>query len=163
MDATMTPLPPAKAVRDLLLDLLGRNIDVAPADPYAPEGGERATLAVYVDDSMRTRAVAVADLQLSAYAGAAIGLVPAGGAEAAIEDGALPTAIEENLYEVLNICAALLNAEGLPHVKLYGMYGPGTVPPVDVSGFARTIGRRLDLQVTVAGYGAGRLSIVLVG
>ena len=159
----MTSLPPAKAVRDLLLDLLGRNVDVAPGDPYAPEGGERATLAVYVDDAMRTRAVAVADLPFSAYAGAAIGLVPAGGAEAAIEDRALSTAIEENLYEVLNICAALLNAEGAPHVKLYGMYGPGTVPPVDVSGFARTIGRRLDLQVTVTGYGAGRLSLVLVG
>lgn len=159
----MTPLPPGKAVRDLLLDLLGRNVDVAPGDPYAPEGGERATLAVYVDDAMRTRAVAVADLPLSAYAGAAIGLIPAGGAEAAIEDRALSTAIEENLYEVLNICAALLNVEGAPHVKLYAMYGPGTVPPVDVSGFARAIGRRLDLQVTVTGYGVGRLSLVLVG
>jgi hypothetical protein len=163
MDATMVSLPPTKSVRDLLLDLLRRRIDLCPGHPYAPERGERATLAVYVDDAMRTRAVAIADLPFSAYAGAAIGLITSGSAEAAIDTKALPAPIRENLRELLNACASLLEAEGVPHVRLYEMYPPGTTPPIDVSGYARAVGRRLDLEVTVAGYGAGRLSIVLVG
>jgi hypothetical protein len=163
MIAAVTPVPAPKLVRDLLEDLLGRQVDVRPGEPLSPEDDRATTVAVYVDDSLTLRLVGVADVAFSAYAGASIGLVPVGRAELAVEERSLPETIEENLYEVLNICAALLNAEGVPHVKLYGMYGPGTVPPVDVSGFARTIGRRLDLQVTVAGYGAGRLSLVLVG
>ncbi|HET7328547.1 MAG TPA: hypothetical protein VFJ14_14820 [Nocardioidaceae bacterium] len=158
-----TALPTTKALRDLLLDLLGRDVEVAPTEPYAPEADERATSAVYVDDSMHTSAVMVADLPFSAYAGAAIGLVPVGGAKAAIEDRELAPTVRDNLYEVLNICASLLNGEGRPHVKLHTMYEPGAWPPADVSAYAKALGRRLDLTVDIAGYGSGRLSIVVVG
>lgn len=160
MPTALTPVPASKDVRDLLEQLLDRGVEVAPGDPYAPADGERATLAVYVDDQMHTRAVAVADLPFSAYVGAAIGLLPVGGAEAALEDKALSPTLRENLHEVLNIVAALLNPEGAPHVRLYAMHAPGEVPPIDVSGFARTLGRRLDLRVDVAGYGSGRFSLV---
>ena len=156
------PVPTPREVRDLLRDLLARDVEVEVGDPYAPEPGERATLAVYVDDLVRTRAVAVADLDFSAYAGAAIGLVPPGGARVAVEERELSPMIAENLYEVLNICASLLDAEGLVHVKLHEVFAPGAVPPTDVAAFARTLGRRLDLGITIAGYGAGRLSLVLV-
>ncbi len=161
--SALTPLPAPKDVRDLLQQLLGRGVEVAPSDPYAPQDGARATLAVYVDDQLRTCAVAVADLPFSAYAGAAIGLVPVGGAEAALEEAALSRALRENLYEVLDVAAALLNAEGVPRVKLYAVHAPGEIPPIDVSGFARTLGRRLDLSVDIAGYGAGRFSVVGLG
>lgn len=160
MGTALTPVPAPKDVRDLFAGLLGRRVEVAPADPYAPGDGERATLAVYVDDQMRTRAVAVADLPFSAYVGAAIGLIPVGGVEAALEDKELSPVLRENLHEVLNVAASLLNAEGLPHVRLYAIHAPGEVPPIDVSGFARTLGRRLDLHVEVSGYGSGRFSVV---
>jgi hypothetical protein len=157
---TSRVLPDPKAVRDLLLDLLGRNVEVATADPYGATGNEQATFGVYVDDKMHTLAVVTADLELSAFMGAAIGLVPVGGAEVAIEDRKLSQMLEENLYEVLNICASLLNAEGRPHVKLHAIYAPGTLPPNDVPVYAQALGNRLDLTVTIAGYGAGRMSFV---
>ncbi|MFZ5849334.1 MAG: hypothetical protein ACOYX5_18345 [Actinomycetota bacterium] len=155
-----TPLPTPKAVRDLLLDLLGRNVEVAIGDAYAPKPKEPATLAVFVDDGLRTRAVIALDLDLSAYAAAAIGLIPVGGAEAAIEDAELSPLLQENLGEVLNICGSLLNAEGHPHVKLHATYPPGAATPSDVPGFAAILGNRLDLVVDVTGYGKGKLSIV---
>jgi hypothetical protein len=154
-------LPTPKAVRDLLLDLLGRNVEVtAVPDMYAPPRNEPATLAVYVDDGMRTMAVVAADLQFSAYVGAAIGLVPKGGADAAIEDGELSPLLQDNLSEVLNICASLLNTPGQPHVRLHAAYAPGVVPPGDVPAFATVLGQRLDLTVEVGGYGKGRFSII---
>ena len=160
---TSASLPTPKAVRDLLLDLLGRNVEVDVADPYAPAQNEPATLAVYVDDGMRTMAVVAADLPFSANVGAAIGLIPKGGAEAAIEDGELSPLLQDNLSEVLNICATLLNTPGQPHVRLHAAYPPGVMPPSDVPGFATVLGQRLDLTVEVAGYGKGRFSVVALG
>lgn len=157
---TETPIPPAKPVRDLLEDLLGRDVDVRPGAPLSPEHDRSTTVAVYVDDALQLRLVGVADLAFSAYAGAAIGLVPAGAAQAAVEDRLLPSNIQDNLYEVLNICAALLNAEGLPHVKLHTVHFPGATPPHQVLSVACTLGRRLDLEVDIAGYGTGRFSLV---
>jgi hypothetical protein len=164
MYTTTRPRVPApKPVRDMMADLLGRNVDVATAGPYAPQHGDAGTLAVYVDDATVVRAVVVADLPFSAYAGAAIGLVPAHAAEVALEEKVLPQTIEENLYEVLNISASLLNAEGLPHLRLYQMYAPGNLPPAEISNCVRSLGGRLDLTVDVQGYGKGRLSFVVLG
>ena len=152
-------LPSIKDVRDMLTDLLGKDVTTAPSAPVEPD--KPIGIGVFVDDSTRTAAVAVADLKLAAYLGAAIGLVPPGGAEAAIEDGVLPATISDNFAEVLNILSALFNTPGAPHLRLYATYGPGEVPPTDVSALVRGHGGRLDLDVTIAGYGQGRLSFVL--
>jgi hypothetical protein len=158
--ATTTVLPPAKAVRDLLEDLLGRDIEVSPSEPLVPGVKEPAAVAVYVDKGLRTCAVVTFDLALSAYAGAAIGLIPKGGAEACLEEGELTPMVRDNLSEVLNIFSVIFQKPNVPAVRLYGVYEPGELPPADVSAYARTVGRRLDVTVKVAGYGFGRLAVV---
>lgn len=157
-----TLLPAAKDVKDVLAGLLGRDVEVNVGDPFAGDQREGATYAVYVDDQLRTRAVAVADLAFSAHAGAAIGLVPVGGAEVAIEERDLSPMLQENLAEVLNVCASLFNADGYPHVKLYGVHHVGEAVPTDVAGLAAVTGRRIDLDVSIASYGAGKLSLVCI-
>jgi hypothetical protein len=154
-------LPDARATREMLEGLLFRDVTVAPSEPVAT--GEKNLIGVgsYVDDANRLAAVAVLDLELSAYSAAAIGLVPAGGAEAAIEDRELAPSLQDNLYEVLNVLSALFNVPGAPHLRLAESYPPGEVPSADVAALVRTLGKRLDLSVTVAGYGTGTLSLVL--
>jgi hypothetical protein len=98
---------------------------------------------------------------MTAYAGAAIGLIPAGGAQDAVKERSLPPMLTDNLGEVLNVLAALFNAEGAPHLKLYASYPPGTDAPPDVIALGKAIGNRLDLAVDIPGYGAGTLSLVL--
>ena len=66
----------------------------------------------------------------------------------------------ENFAEVLSIGSTLLNHDGAPHVRLYGSYPPGENPPADIAGLLHGLGRRLDLQVTISGYGTGTLSVV---
>lgn len=162
-DGPRTPLPTTKAVRDLLVGLLGRDVEVAVTDPFSPGPGHRVTLAVYVDDGMRARAVVVADLPFSAYAGAAIGLVPPAAAHAAIEQRELGEMLQENLAEVLNVCAALVNADGLRHLRLHAVYPVGAAAPSDVVAFAGVLGQRLDLEAAIPSYGTGRLSVVCLG
>ncbi len=155
-----TKLPTSKAVRDTLADLLGRAVDVAPHAPVASVPTD--SLAIYVDEHLGTRAIVMADLPCSVFIGSALGLVPAGAAKDAVKDKVLPENARENLAEVLNIVSGLLNQPGTPHVKLYGVHSPGDSVPVDIRAAAAALGRRLDLEVTVPGYGTGVLSVVLV-
>jgi len=155
-------LPNPKEIRDLLTDLLGREVTLSPSAPLAPTPRTPCTIGVYVDDALQVTAVVSFDLALSAHAGAAIGLVPVAGAEAAIEEGTLNDTLRDNVYEVLNIGASLFNPEGATHLRLYDVHHAGAPVPGDVLVKAVTLGRREDLAVQVAGYGSGRLSYVLV-
>jgi hypothetical protein len=159
---SFTELPPNKAVKDVFEDLLGREIEVRPSGDRTPWGPEHLTMeAVYVDDQMRMRAVIVTDLALTAYAAAAIGLVPPGGAEAAIEDGELSETLVDNITEVFNIMAGMFNRDGAPHVRLYAWYPPGDPAPSDVADLAAALIGRNDLHVSIAGYGEGQIGLVI--
>lgn len=155
-------LPAPKEIRDLLTELLDREVTVSPHAPLAPTPANPCTVGVYVDDSLQVTAVIAFDLPLSAHAAASIGLVPAAGAEAAIAEGALSDTLRDNVYEVLNIAASLFNADGATHVRLYDAHHIGNPLPPDVMVKALTLGRREDLAVDVAGYGSGTLGVVLV-
>jgi hypothetical protein len=151
-------LPAPKEVRDLLGDLLGREVTVAPADP--PSGAVPPT-AVFVHDDLSTAGVIGFELPLAANVAAAVGLIPPGGAEACVEDGELSPLFGENLAEVANVLATLFNANGGPHVKLHALHRTGPEVPTDVVSHLQALGNRLDLSVTVAGYGTGIFSLVV--
>ena len=155
-------LPVPKQLRDLLAELLDRDVTLAPTTPYAPGPTTPASVAVYVDDSLMIRAAMICDLPLSAYAGAAIGLVPPGGADAAIGEGSLNDTLRDNLYEVLNIAASVFNVPGADHLRLHELHPAGPPLQPQVRLHTLTLGRREDLSVDVAGYGSGVLSVVLV-
>jgi hypothetical protein len=154
-------LPTVKEVRDLLGDLLGRDITVAVVDPRGLNANNSDMVGTYVDQRLTMHAVAYADFDLAAYVGAALALVPQGGAAAAIEDGDLPQSLSENTAEFLNVLASLFNAEGAVHQRLYSVHPPGKTPPTDVAALAGSLGCRLDLDVTIAGYGGGRLAVAV--
>ena len=160
MTAPLAPaiLPAPKDVRDLLEGLLGKDVSVSPGDPVSLNDG--AALAVYVDPQLATNAVCLVDVPLAAWFAGALALLPKGGLEDAVEDGELSDMHLEVVYEVVNVAAALFNGGGVTHSKLYKLYAPGDVVPGDLAGLAAGF-NRIDLDVEVAGYGSGAMSIVL--
>lgn len=155
----MYEIPPPKAVKDLLQDLLGRDVAVSLTDPLRAQDLGQTAVAVYVDDKMKLSAVAGLDLPLAANVGAAIGLVPPGGAQACVEDKELSPMIAENFTEVCNVLTSLLNREGAPHLRLYQVFLPGQEAPGDAASRLLALGSRIDLDVAVTGYGSGRFSL----
>jgi hypothetical protein len=139
--------------------LLGRDVTVSPGRPVAPTAEVRAGVGVYVDDQLNLAAAAAADLPFCAFTGSALGLIPAAMAEGASEEGLTPP-MWENFCELLNIGASLLNADGATHLRLYTTTSPAELPANDVGELLRGFGNRIDLQVAIAGYGTGSLSIV---
>jgi hypothetical protein len=154
-------LPAALAVRNMLEDLLGRDVTVAPADPIVSSDLAKTTVAAYVDRNLKLAAVLGLDLPLAANAGAALGLLPVGAVEDSMQLGTLTAMLAENVGELCNVFTGLLNRDGGPHVKLHQVFEPGELPPADVTAYLLALGRRMDLTVDVARYGGGRLSVSL--
>jgi hypothetical protein len=155
-------LPNNKALRDLLIERLDRDVEISRGEPFIPGVYGRASYAVYVDRSLRTVAVAATDLPFAAFVGAAAGLATVGGAHDAIERSRLSPAFEDDLRDVFAECAGLFPDAVARGIRLYDMYAPGVAPPDDIPVYARVFGQRLDLRITVAAYGRGRFSIVRV-
>ncbi len=153
-------LPAPKHVRDLLDEQLERAVQVAPTSPYAPHGTRARTLAVYVDARLRAHAVLAADLPFSVYAAAAAARVPAGATPAVLAEGWLGPQLLSRLTALLEAASSLFRAGPAGAVTLHGIYPPAQAAPPDVTAYAAALRRRLDLQVRISGYGAGRLSIV---
>lgn len=158
-----TPLPAALDLRELLESLLGRQVDgevvTRPVDPHKHPG---AMVGAYVDDQLQLRAVLLADLALTAHAGAAIALMGPRVAEDVISSELLTPVLYDNAAEILNVAASLFNAAGAPHVRLYEAYAPREVLPPDVDKWVLANVARLDMELTIAGYGSGRCSVLVV-
>ena len=162
MSAPVVQLPAPKDVRDMLTGLVGKDVAVAPGAPVTPTEDSPVSVAVYVDPHMAINALCVLDLGASAYTGAALALLPPGGAQDAVEeDHELSGMLAEALHEVVNVLSALLNVPGAPHSKLHKLYAAGQDDvPGDIAGMLANF-NRLDLAIDVPGYGKGALSFVL--
>jgi hypothetical protein len=152
-------LPPVKLIKDVLDGLLGRDVEIAPSDPMATVDMVGGVLAAYVDDGNTLRAVAGWDLSAAAFVGAAVGLLPRGGAEDAVEERYVPENLQENLGEVSNVLASVFQIPGNPHLRLQTTYCPAASAPDQETQLLYALGQRIDLQLDVPGYGRGRLAV----
>ncbi|MBW3085445.1 hypothetical protein KEM60_01645 [Austwickia sp. TVS 96-490-7B] len=157
------PIPDPKPVKDLFQDLLGRTVTIASSDKAVVPSARRACCTgLYVDGNLDTKAIVCADLDLSARAGAALGLVPPTGAQTAIDNLELPPALYDNFYEVMNIFASLFNVgENEAHLKLNAVFQPGSVIPTHAAMLLRGLGKRADYSLDIEGYGLGSIGIVV--
>jgi hypothetical protein len=154
-------LPGLMPVRNMLEDLLGREVTITPGDPVTAGDLPTMAVALYVDGADRLAAVLGMDLTLAAYAGAALGLLPAGAAQDSIEEKQLSPMLRENVQELYNILTGLLNKEGEPHVTLYQVVAPGEAVPSDAAAHLLAIRNRLDVKVEISRYGGGAFALAL--
>jgi hypothetical protein len=154
-------LPGRRHVRNLLEDLLGRDVSVGPGDPLTAADLPTATIAMYDDSSERLYGVLGMQLCLAAHVGAALGLLPAAVAADCIDERKLFPDLAENVFGLCNVLIGLLNTAGAPSVKLSQVVYPGMPLPDDARAHLLAPGRRLDVTIDVAGYGDGKLSLSL--
>ena len=158
---SVTLLPAAKDVRDMLTGLIGKPVAVSPGGPVTPEPLRPVTVAIYTAPDMSVNALCVMDLGASAYTAGALALLPPGGCQDSVEeDKELSPMQLEALHEVVNVLSALFNTPGAPHSKLNKLVKDGEDVPGDVAGLLASY-NRLDLEIEVPGYGKGAMSLVV--
>ena len=144
----------AKAVRDMLTDLLGRTVEVRRRPCRSRPGRASPSPSRSTSTTRRSfAAVGVADLRFSACVARRSASSLHRPPTRRSRTGALSDTLAENLHEVLNIAASLLNAEAVEHVRLDQMLRPRHSAAGAVAACVQALGRRLDLGVDIAGYG----------
>jgi hypothetical protein len=149
-------IPTTEGLSEYVAGLAGRPVEVVAARArLAP--GPGIFYATYVDDAGRPGAVALVDAGFAAYAGGALAMASCRGARAAVRESELDPTLDDGFKEVMNVCAALLNAPGAAHYRLRAVTAE---PPEDAAQILSGHSARGDWFVGVEGYGSGRFSIL---
>ncbi len=151
-------IPADRETLGVLSMLYGDGLVVKKADED-PSLDSDALVGLFVDSEGKTVAACTCDTSFAAYGGAALSMMPKGGAEDAAESGEISPIMQENVYEVMNICSRLLMNDSTPHLKLADMYqGLDNVPESSVEVIKNADG--VKFEVEIPNYGKGHLSIV---
>lgn len=152
-------MPTPEDVSKLLTGLLSRRTVVKRASAWLDAAKQPVWVGDYLADAGAVDAAFVCELPLAGFLGAALAMIPPKIAVDAAKAGKLPADISENFREVVNVVSATLN-HGTVHVRL----GAVAVKPGGAAALPSPLQkgpvRRLDLDVSVDGYGAGKMCLV---
>lgn len=160
--SAVSPISPdtTEVICGVLNGLLARKVTGVKIAPFPlARRGPRIT-AVYLENPDSLISICVCDLAFAAYAGAALLMVPVGTAKECIYSGKCTPELLENVAEILNICRQCFESPG-HHVGTEQLYPVPEKVPAPIAAVIAAPHHRLDLEITIAGYGSGHLSIVV--
>jgi hypothetical protein len=159
---TNYPFPKPEQIRQIIMDLLGREVTVVGGDEFVLERETPAVVSDYIADNGSIVAICMTDLRLSNALGAALTMVPPGQVDEIVKRSVVDEQNLENLAEIVNIMARLFNSDDCEHLKWNKAHTlPGDLPD-ETSTLMKAPRARRDYDVTLDEYGSGKLS-VLVG
>ncbi len=162
--AAKIPLPMQERLSEFFVDLLGKGAAASKARELKVKPGPdapRVMVAVWEDKWGRVGAVCVAELMMAAVAGAALVLAPASVLPEVEQQGCLPDHLRENYHEVMNVLTTTIRTDSSPYLKLVGIFQHPDEPlPQAVWDVLASPSSRRDFDLTVEGYGGGKLSIL---
>ena len=145
----------------LLKQLLGRDVSAQKIASFQFSASDPSITASYVTKDGSLAGIWLCDLDLAYRAGAALCMIPPPEAQARLRLPKVDTYLVENFREILNICAQLFTTHDEPSVTLNEVCISAQERSPVVTAFLAAPRRKLDLQVTIGGYGPGRMSILL--
>ena len=151
-------VPNADQVGRLLSGLLGKPVQVKVTKPAPVSPQAVLYWGLYVDQAQKIRWACSCDLTCAANAGAALSVFPPARAKENIAAGKLEPVLEENLTEVLNILAQILNSTGQMHLRYQRMLVEKGQIPAEIRSGVQAKTAAADFEVNVPGYGGGRLA-----
>ena len=147
------------AVAKLLSNLMDKSVSVKRINPTpAPRGV--IVVASYAHDDGSSAGICWLDMPAAGSMAAALTLTPASIVDESIKAGKLLAPLDENVREVLNICARLFSPVESQRVYMSEVY----LPPAKVPATLMTaIGRptaTVQIDMVVPGYRAGKMGFV---
>jgi hypothetical protein len=154
MSTTRAQIP--AAIGGALKTLLGRPVAVTPiAPPNPPFVG-----AYFARDDGSVAVLALADFPLVCFTGASLALVPPAVAIDGAKEATPPEGLLENYAEIMNVITGVLHGPNEPHLRYRECIAPPNDVPKSVAAVALRPAARLDLQIAIQGYGAGKLALL---
>jgi hypothetical protein len=157
------PLPIQEVLKDFFVDLLGKGAAASKAKEMklSPDADRKLVVSVWEDKWNRPAAICVAEQMMAAIAGAALVMAPAASLTDVEKSGELPENLLENYNEVINILSSVMNQTEAVHLRLKHTFQfPNDALPKDIWAVVDAPSNRRDFDLTVEGYGSGKLSIL---
>jgi len=158
-DAGMYGLSLPVALR-LLSDLVSRPVTGQEIGPVSLADETVLLRGVFLD-GRTPAALFLLDVRLAASLAAALVMLPPDVVEDCARARSLPPALLEHHLEVVNVCSRLINRAGGPPYRLIGQLAPGEPTPSEVQDVLVLARERIDLRLTVEGYGTGVFTILV--
>lgn len=145
---------PQEAAVSEMLGMLFGDISVSAGGEVAAEGFG----ATMIDDDDQLVAMIVCDYPFVGFSGAALSMMPVGGAEDMIAEKDFSKTIMDNFYEVMNICSRLLMSDSSDHLRLDQTVDPGVLADT-VASLSAT--KTVSYKVDIPRYGSGTMSFLI--
>jgi hypothetical protein len=161
--AAKVPLPIQEVLAEFFIDLLGKGAAASKGRELKLKSDTEAkyVVAVYEDNYDRVAAVCISELIMAAVGGAALVMAAPSILPEVIEAAKLPENLLDNYKEVVNILCSVLNTPNTPHLRLKALYAfPDETLEQEVWDVLDQPSNRRDFEITVEGYGGGKLSIL---
>jgi len=153
-------LPSMEVVGGLLSGIVGRAVKLSKAPPLDLKPRPPKVYGVYRDSRTDVICVAVLDFPFAAHTGGAMLVFPLCTINDAIKTSTLEEGMFDTVREILNVCARMFNDNA--HQVFQQLYLNVSELPADAAVVLRSPAQRMDMEGSVAGYGSGRMT-VLVG
>jgi hypothetical protein len=154
MAMTLTPNAIARLFQQILL---GRVVTAEKIPPFRLSPADPSVTATYSTGQEDVAGVCIADLDLTHRAGAALCLIPA---DSRLRAAKLDVGLVDNFKEILNICAQLFAGADLRRVSLSSVAFSSDARPPAVAALIAAPLWRLDVKLSIADYGSGRISLL---
>jgi len=155
-------LPSFSDLSRIFGDLFGRSVRITKArQPLGSPDLKKLAVGLYGPaGSDEVSALWVCDLTAAAHMAAALSLMPANSARSAVDSGALTGILAENFNEVMNVAIASIGNSRRVVLKRTNI--PPQLPEEAVEKALIRSAGRLDLDLAVSGYDAGRATLILL-
>jgi hypothetical protein len=157
---TVYNIPNERETLGVLSMLYGDGLVVSKTDE-TPDVEAEKFIGLFVNPDGETVAACTCDVPFAAFGGAALSMMPKGGAEDAMETGEISQGMQENVYEVMNICSRLLMNDRTPHLKLVDMHETLSNVPSDSADVLKGA-TGVKFSIEIPNYGSGHISIVTI-
>ena len=151
-------VPTSEQVTDLLQMLYGDVVSASDADLNDVSDYRIAT---FVDDSDTVVAAIVCDIECVVYSGAALSMIPPGGAQDMVSDKEATQAVLDNFHEVMNICSKLLMTDTGAHLRLGRIMDAAEVADSVSVQAVYTSATKVGFGIDIADYGAGKMAVLV--
>ena len=154
-------IPPAVEIEELLTTLLDLDVEVSTISKLPYNSKDICVLGLYRKEEKHLGGLAIGDRYFSNYIGASLTRMPAEGARSDGRQSVVTETILENVGEVFNVLTSTLNARGAPHLTLHQTRKDSMPLAGPLGKIVGVAPNRIDLQVSVPGYGKGTFTLIL--
>lgn len=151
-------VPTSESVSDLLKMLYG---DELISTECGVDDIASFKVATFVDDDNKVVAAAFCDIEFVVFSGAALSMIPRGGAEDMISEKAPTDAVLDNFHEVMNIYSKVFMTTTSAHLRLGKVIDASeAADSVSVQALNAT-GTTLGLDISIPEYGSGKIVTIV--